>query len=802
MTNLKALCIKLTALVLILNLIILGPGVSVIVAQEATAENSQTGSSSGNTATNTSDQTSNTTNTNDATATNTTNGTSDSGNNTASTNTGSGSVSSSDASTGTSTTTTTNTTVYDPMPWTTWTGVGDWQSRSENNTTGSNSTNTATNTGTNTNNLTNNNTATVNNTTNAGSNTGTNTSSNNTGNADINTGNAATTVSNATQANTNYWTGEGDWTNLWNGEALNYRTGSGSNNTSTIDVDNIINVLNQNGVDISNLINAGANSGNNIASDNTGNATITTGDTSVLSSLFNLANTNIFGTDEINILYQDIYGSFGGNINLADASSYQLSQLSQGPVTLGSSNEMTGFNSDNVAQNSGSLVVDFFNDNDGVLDNDLNLSAISGGNTTSDNTGNAFIETGDADIVANLINMLNTNVFTDSFYLGMINVFGDWNGNLILPEYSASTSSGASINGLASNELTGANSNNSTINTATDDLNLTNNNLGTVNNTYDVTVESGNNSASDNTLNGSVTSGDAAAEVNQANFVNTNVVSANPWWIVLVNNMGVWTPFVINQGSGSAQVLTDLDQLASNTMTGSQSDNTSSNTNSTDINITNDNNGVINNNITAEAITGNNFADRNTGNGSVETGDASVVVNSLNFLNTNIIAPSVMLTVINVVGNWTGNIFNFGQSPTTQPQGGTGTGSGSGSSGGGSGSSSTPTGSNNPQGGSVNNPAPVVKLASVNGSATSQNSAPSLAEDEEELVVEEESEGQVLSFAEESDESQPPVTKTAGFNNINFIYLAIGFITALGLVALYLLRSQLLKLARRQTSAV
>jgi hypothetical protein len=689
----KKLSLKLISLVLALQLVAFSPA-SIVWAQDATettqtAENTNTGSTSDNTSSNTTTNTETATNTNDATNTNNTTNTTDSGTNDASSNTGTGTVATSDSTNSTTTTTQVNQTSYEPMPWTTWTGSGDWTTRSTNTSTGSNSTNTATNTNNTTQNLTNTNNATLDNNTTSSATTGSNTASNNTGDGSINTGNASTSTNTQNIANTNLvkWTGEGDWTNLWQGEAINYLTGSNSTNTADNQFNQVLDVLNQNGVDVNNLINSFSSSGGNTASDNTGNATIITGNASVLANLFNLANTNIFGTDAINILYQDVYGSYGGNINLGSAQSYSLADLLGTPLNITSGNDTTGFNSNNLANFDGSLTLNITNENDGTLDNDLDLAAITGGNTASDNTGNATIQTGDASIIANLINFLNSNLFTNNLSLGFINVWGDWSGNLVLPEYNSAAVGSSDFVVNNNNLYTGSGSDNETNTTLTSDNNLTNNNDGTVVNNYDLSMETGDNSASRNTRSGSIQSGSANGTVNEANWINTNVISNDPWWIILVNNMGTWTPLLISPKlADGTQIILDLDQLGlagpqttaqastdpntittGNVMTGTLSDNQANTNLSATTNITNNNTGAITNNITAAAITGDNTADDNTGNAQIQTGDASLLVNVINFLNTNVISPSIMLTVVNVFGSWSGDILGFNQSA---PQGG------------------------------------------------------------------------------------------------------------------------------------
>jgi hypothetical protein len=65
----------------------------------------------------------------------------------------------------------------------------------------------------------------------------------------------------------------------------------------------------------------------------------------------------------------------------------------------------------------------------------LDLSANTGRNSTNDNTnGNNDIETGDAAIVANLVNFVNNNITGGGkLFVTVVNVFGSWLGDFVGP---------------------------------------------------------------------------------------------------------------------------------------------------------------------------------------------------------------------------------------------------------------------------------------------------------------------------------------------------------------------------------
>jgi hypothetical protein len=109
---------------------------------------------------------------------------------------------------------------------------------------------------------------------------------------------------------------------------------------------------------------------------------------------------------------------------------------------------MVGENGEIIAMNSGNgsgstntaNVTSVNNDttvqtNNANIVNNLNLSANTGGNETSKNTGgNNSIVTGDANIIANIVNFVNNNIAGNGrLFVTVVNVFGSWMGNLVTP---------------------------------------------------------------------------------------------------------------------------------------------------------------------------------------------------------------------------------------------------------------------------------------------------------------------------------------------------------------------------------
>jgi hypothetical protein len=66
-----------------------------------------------------------------------------------------------------------------------------------------------------------------------------------------------------------------------------------------------------------------------------------------------------------------------------------------------------------------------------IINNYIVTKAITGGNGINSLGGNSSIQTGNAWAMTNVSNMANLNLFNSNWFYGMINVIGDWKGNVI-----------------------------------------------------------------------------------------------------------------------------------------------------------------------------------------------------------------------------------------------------------------------------------------------------------------------------------------------------------------------------------
>lgn len=441
----------------------------------------------------------------------------------------------------------------------------------------------------------------------------------------------------------------------------NSGNGSGSDNSATVNNNNNSTVVINNDANVQNNLDFDASSGYNNASSNVGDSEIITGDANVVVTVITDAN-----QVELGVYQFDVNGNQNGDIILDSGSS----------IAQNIGNGSDSVNSSTI--NNTNTNVEAIN-NDGDIINNINIDTNTGYNSASKNTGgDSTIETGDANVVANVINSLNTVV---DGVMNVVNIFGDMIGNIVQPNAPALTAAASECGcGLCSGDIAAGNigngtdsTNNATVNnTNTNTTNMTNN--ATVDNNLDLDGNTGGNSTSFNTGGeSSIETGEVEVGANVVNIANVNVSAGDcsPVYMVFINDVsGNWKGQILGAAvgtyfytsSGEFYFVDSNGQLvAVNRNNGADSVNSSTinntNTNTTDIT----NNGTITNNINISANTGNNEAGKNTGgNSSIETGDVGIVANVVNFINSNFSGRKVVMTMVNVFGSWLGNFVPAG----------------------------------------------------------------------------------------------------------------------------------------------
>ena len=446
----------------------------------------------------------------------------------------------------------------------------------------------------------------------------------------------------------------------------NTGNGADSTNSGSISLVDNNNTNQTNSAFVVSDMNLLSDSGNNSADKNTGgDNTITTGDANVTGTILNSVNTNVAGVNiaEFNVLDDhtgDIILDFSGACPVSGCTTDNFNVVNSG----------NGASSTNNAEIDALTNNNTFQANDAVLENNMTLTAETGDNTADKNTGgDNNITTGDANVAANILNFANNNIAGNVVY-GVVNIFGNLIGDIILP-------GGITIPCCSGGDINIANTRNGSNSTNTTDVNLTDNtdynqfNSASISNNLIFDANSGNNDVSDNTGgNSSVTTGDTSITAQVMNIANANIIGGE-WWLVLVNQAGRWIGQIVGANGlpfggsdGLAFEVSDTGEITVTTSgNGANSTNNATVDQTTNNVITQNNNAEIVNNVNLTADSGNNSASKNTnGNSKIVTGDADIVANIVNFVNNNIIgAGRLFVTVVNVFGSWTGNFYGPGQ---------------------------------------------------------------------------------------------------------------------------------------------
>jgi hypothetical protein len=250
-----------------------------------------------------------------------------------------------------------------------------------------------------------------------------------------------------------------------------------------------------------------------------------------------------------------------------------------------------GAGSDNSVNVTRNMTTTVNQTNNAVVKNSVEADADTGNNDANFNTGgNVTVSTGNANITANVSNNLNKNV-----------------AQVDCCAAAGNTDVKISGNGAFSNNTVNLTQNSTTT--------LNQNNYAKVDNDVDADADTGDNEAGFNTGNGSVTIRTGNATVNAT--VNT---TANVNWAQVGGNQG---------GAGNVSLMI-LDN-------GAGSDNTINATLSNTTNLNQYNSAHVDNDVEADADTGDNDANFNTGDGDVvvDTGNAEVNATIDNMVNFN-----------------------------------------------------------------------------------------------------------------------------------------------------------------------
>ncbi|TSC88183.1 MAG: Uncharacterized protein G01um101416_206 [Microgenomates group bacterium Gr01-1014_16] len=451
-------------------------------------------------------------------------------------------------------------------------------------------------------------------------------------------------------------------------EVVNEGNGAESQNTGSVTVAETNTSVQQNEAEVQNNLDLGSVTGQNSASYTTGgDANIKTGDANVSGTAITAVNTNV---DAVSVSEFNIADNHVGDYILDFAANCVSGCSSGDAVAKNSGNGANSVNDADISQDVNNLD---FQSNSATVGNSMILNADSGANQANYQTGgDSNITTGDANVSASSLTLANNNLSGNVIY-GVVNIYGDLIGDIIFPEEA--------LAGCCASSATAANIGNGadSTNTANIDSTLTDSTIQSndvvIENTLVLDADTGANKTSGNTGGDSaISTGDSNVTAQVLNVANSNI-SGGTWWLVLVNEAGQWIGRILGAPvganyAGSADTQFTVGQ--SGEITAVNSGNGSGSTNDANVSQTTTNTTVQTNSATVQndlkltANTGGNSASYNTnGDSNIQTGDATIMANIVNFVNNNVTGGGkLFVTVVNVFGSWLGDFVTPGSHKT------------------------------------------------------------------------------------------------------------------------------------------
>ncbi len=386
-------------------------------------------------------------------------------------------------------------------------------------------------------------------------------------------------------------------------------TGTGSGATTTTNTAATTNIGTTNTAAVTNNIGSVATSGNAavLASTNAGSAT--SGNAEAVANVINMLQSSSSLGATAATFTVDINGDVQGDLIL-DPGALQ--------PALDSSVNTTNNLDINV-------------DNNGNITNNVTLSAQTGNATVADNTNGGNATSGNAQAVANVVNMVNSMISANQSFVGVVNINGNFNGNILMPQKFLDS-------------LVASNAPHSDIQISQDTLNkiaLNLSNNTSIANNVQSSATSGNATVADNTNAGSATSGSAKTNVTIFNLTGLQLTGGNTM-LVFVNVLGKWVGVLMNAPAGStAAAFGGGIRSVTNTNTAS---------------LAIANGGAVTNNIDVNTKSGDATVADNTNGGNATSGNAKTAVNLNNIVGSNLnLTGWFGILFINVFGNWNGN---------------------------------------------------------------------------------------------------------------------------------------------------
>ena len=234
--------------------------------------------------------------------------------------------------------------------------------------------------------------------------------------------------------------------------------------------------------------------------------------------------------------------------------------------------------------------------------NNIVLSATSGDATVNGNETAGNATSGNATALANVLNIANTNIDAKNSFLGVVNIYADLKGDILVPQ--------SFVDGLANGS------------SAQSSGDMTTN----ITNAINASATSGEALAADNGTVGNTTSGEAMTSLTVLNLTGQEVIARNSL-LVFINVLGKWMGMIVPapgsaNKSGTAMLGSGLQGSGSVTQPSAAKSTANTTTN-------------ITNNISVATKSGDASITDNEKAGNATSGKAAAGVNLLNITNSN-----------------------------------------------------------------------------------------------------------------------------------------------------------------------
>jgi hypothetical protein len=395
-------------------------------------------------------------------------------------------------------------------------------------------------------------------------------------------------------------------------------TGPSSSNTvaSTQSNNGIFNLFYD--ASISNKITSLAASGNASVTGNTLSGDALSGNALDVNNILNMLQStwNLQPAADLLTFTANINGNVTGDLTIDPNVIAQTGQLS-------ANNSLTQSQTNLTVNTKGS----------GLINNNISVGANSGDATVAGNTSAGNAGSGNADAVANVVNVLNTAIAAGQSFLGVININGNLNGDILLPPnfLDQLIASGAPQSTI---DLSQSQTNNVVADSSK---------TQTINNKVNLAAVSGTADVGNNTSAGSAGSGSASTKLTIFNLTGRQVVGNNSL-LVFVNVLGKWVGLIMDAPPGSTTA-----QLCGGSC---QSTDIANNNVNVKASLAN----TINNNLDVNSKSGDAKVTNNTQAGNAKSGNASASANLLNITGSNLSFKDWFgILFINVLGSWNGS---------------------------------------------------------------------------------------------------------------------------------------------------